>query len=201
MENIMPAGPWNYLELVKLVLSLVTPIGLAVLGVYINHATKRFEHLQWRSQKLIEKRLSIYDDIAPELNDLLCYFTYVGRWRDHDPRDIVLKKRDLDKKIHLAAPLFSEDFFGACTKFLELCFETYTGWGNDARLRTKISRRQQAQSGKWQNDWDELFSGNVAELDILRAAYSEIMSIFARDIGVNASFVLPLPGAPPFNIE
>jgi hypothetical protein len=36
-----------------------------VLGIYIHRVTKRFEHLQWRSQKLVEKRLAVYDDLAP----------------------------------------------------------------------------------------------------------------------------------------
>lgn len=85
----MAAGPWNWLEIAKLLASLLIPITLAVFGVYVHRITKRFEHLQWRSQKLIEKRLSIYDELAPLFNDLLCYFTYVGGWRDLNPPDVV----------------------------------------------------------------------------------------------------------------
>ena len=68
----MEAGPWNWLEVAKLAAVLLMPVALAVFGVYIHRVTKRFEHLQWRSQKLIEKRLAIYDDLAPHFNDLLC---------------------------------------------------------------------------------------------------------------------------------
>ena len=43
---------------------------------------------------------------APSLNDILCYFTYVGSWRDQDPPDVIRLKRSVDRKIYLPAPLF-----------------------------------------------------------------------------------------------
>ncbi|MFZ1397470.1 MAG: hypothetical protein WAS33_11255, partial [Candidatus Promineifilaceae bacterium] len=125
----MDAGPWNWLEVAKLVAGLFTPMALAIFGIYIHRVTKRFELIQWRSQKLIEKRIAIYDDLAPLLNDVLCYFNYVGHWKDVDPHAMIALKRTLDKKIHLAAPMFSKAFFSACIDFQNLCYETHTGWG------------------------------------------------------------------------
>ena len=55
----------------------------------VHRMTKQFEHAQWRSQKLVEKRLAVYDDMVPAFNDLLCYFTYVGSWRDLNPPTVV----------------------------------------------------------------------------------------------------------------
>lgn len=81
----MDLGPWTWLEVAKIASSLLIPITIVALGIYVHRITKQFEHRQWRSQKLIEKRLAIYDDLAPQFNDLLCYFTYVGCWRDFDP--------------------------------------------------------------------------------------------------------------------
>jgi hypothetical protein len=123
----MNPSPWNSLEVAKLITGVLTPIVLAVFGIYIHRVSKRFEHLQWRSQKLIEKRLAVYDDFAPQLNDLLCYFTYVGVRKEMRPPAVLSLKREIDKKAHLAAPLFSESFYKACKKFQDLCFETYTG--------------------------------------------------------------------------
>jgi len=113
----MELGPWNWLEVAKLVAGLLTPVALAILGIYIHRVTKRFEHLQWQSQKLIEKRLEIYDSLAPELNELLCYFTYVGAWRDTNPDTVVSLKRKIDRRIHLAAALFSKDFLTSAWHF------------------------------------------------------------------------------------
>jgi hypothetical protein len=132
----MDAGNWTWLEVAKLIVAALTPIAIALAGIYIHRITKNFEHIQWRSQKLIEKRLVVYDSMSPLLNDILCYFTYVGAWRDCNPSDIVIIKRKIDRMIHINAPLFSDEFFSACMDFQNLCFETYGGWGQDAKLRT-----------------------------------------------------------------
>ena len=196
----MEATPWNSLEAVKLASGLLTPAALAFLAVYIHRVTKRFEHIQWRSQKLIEKRLSIYDDLAPHLNDLLCYFTYIGCWRDLDPPAVISLKRLIDKKLHLAAPLFAEGFFDACMEFQNLCFETYTGWGRDARLRTKFERRQEGYADKWDIQWQANFSDSISDPAAIKAAYKRVMEAFAQDIGVHSSFAIPSSGEVPFNI-
>jgi hypothetical protein len=187
----MEAGPWNWLEVAKLISVLLTPVALAIFGIYVHRITKRFEHLQWRSQKLIEKRLEIFDDLATDLNDLLCYFTYVGSWRDFDPPSIVGMKRQVDKKIHLACPLFGKEFFDSCQEFQDLCFETYNGWGEDAKLKTQSHRRRQARGKTWKDEWDSCFSNDVTSAEEIRSAYTNVMMVLARDIGVNESFFDP----------
>lgn len=130
----MEPGNWTWLEAAKLAIQALTPAAIALLGVYIHRVTKRFEHNQWRSQKLIEKRLAIYDSLAPLLNDVFCYFTYVGKWKESTPADIVALKRKIDKELHLAAPLFSDDWYRSISAFQNTCFETFTGWGRDDSL-------------------------------------------------------------------
>lgn len=179
-----PQSPWNSLEIAKIVASLATPIVVAALGVYIHKLTKRFEHSQWKNQKIVEKRLSIYDDLAPSLNDLLCYFTYIGRWKDLSPPEIIAWKRTIDRNLYLAQPLFSIEFFEACTHFIGLCFSTYKGWGSDAKLRTHFERRKQAHPN-WQADWEESFADDPTDAKEIRSAYQRIMRIFTDDIGLN----------------
>ena len=197
----MDPGPWNWLETTKIFAGLLTPIALAIFGIYAHRVTKRFENLQWRSQKLIEKRLSIYDELAPLFNDLLCYFTYVGCWKDLDPPVVVELKRTIDKKVHLAAPLFSDTFVSACMSFQNLCFETYSGWGRDALLKTKRERRKEARQNEWKTEWDNCFSEVVSEPKDVREEYHKIMESFAVDIGVNQTFKNPVSGIVPENIR
>jgi len=198
---MMPdVSPWNSLEVAKLLASLLVPIALAAFGVYVHRITKRFEHLQWRSQKLVEKRLAIYESLAPQFNDLLCYFTYVGCWRDLDPPDVVALKRTVDKEVHLAAPLFSAEFFTACMRFQSLCFETYNGWGRDALLRTAFLRRRDARPGDWESEWEENFSSEATDPQVVRAAYQHVMEVFSKDIGVHATYLVPPSGSPPTNV-
>ena len=196
----MDAGPWNWLELAKLCASLLVPITLAVFGVYIHRITKRFEHTQWRSQKLIEKRLAIYDDLAPLLNDLLCYFTYVGSWKEANPPDVVALKRVIDKKIYLAAPLCSQEFFSACMELQSLCFSTFNGWGRNAGLRTQFFRRKEARAADWQVEWESCFSEEVSKPVDIQKAHHRVMEAFSKDIGVYGAFVVPAPGSVPANI-
>ena len=197
----MESGAWSWLEIVKLMSSSLTPIFLAVMGIYVHRKTKQFEHIQWRGQKLIEKRLSIYDSLASEFNDILCYYTYVGQWKSFTPADIIKKKRSIDKQIYLASPLFSKDFFGVCMNFQNLCFETYGGWGTDARLKTSCKHREDAMGVGWQAAWNELYSNKPTDPEKIKAAYREIMNVFSRDIGVNQDFFVPTTGRVPGNIR
>lgn len=196
----METGPWNWLEITKLVAGLLTPVALSIFGIYIHRVTKRFESLQWCGQKLIEKRLVIYDDLTPHFNDLLCYFTYIGCWKELNPPDVVALKRVLDKKIHLASPLFSPTFFTACENFQALCFETYTGWGQDALLRTHFQRRKDARPNDWIVAWEDSFCNSVADPKEIRNAYTQLMEVFAADIDVHPSFVIPPSGRIPHNV-
>src|SRR5438552_6886102 len=130
---------WNSLEATKLFVSLLTPIAVAVFGFLMSRKLKQLDLRQWRSQKLIEKRLSVYDDLVPDLNKLLCYFTYVGDWRDTNPPEIVALKRSIDRKVYLAAPLFSPSFFEKTMAFLHLCFKPLTDWGWVPRLKPNFN--------------------------------------------------------------
>ena len=184
----MSSNGW---EIVKLIAGLLTPATLAIFGIFVTRVTKRFEHAQWKSQKLIEKRLAIYDQLAPEFNDLLCYFTYVGHWRDLTPLQVIELKRSVDKKVYLAAPLFSEEFYFACRNLMKLCFETNAGFGRAALLRTDVGLRKVAQADAWEDEWNDMFSNEPTEPEVIGLAYQRVMRAFAVDIGVQEVFSVP----------
>jgi hypothetical protein len=107
----MAENPWNSLEVAKLGISILTPVSVAVLGWIISRRMKRFEQAQWANQKLIERRLSLYDELAPELNKLFCFYTWVGYWKDITPGDTIGAKRTLDKKVNIYRYLLGDDFY------------------------------------------------------------------------------------------
>ncbi|HEY0348815.1 MAG TPA: hypothetical protein VGC60_11755 [Pyrinomonadaceae bacterium] len=90
-----PQPTWNSLEIVKLLVSGLTPIVVLIIGIWISRSLKRLEFLQWTNQKITEKRIAVFEELAPLLNDLLCYFTVlmscfsgelgVGLMADHEP--------------------------------------------------------------------------------------------------------------------
>jgi len=196
----MDAGAWTWLEVAKLASGVLTPLALAGIGIYVHRVTKRFEHVQWRSQKLTEKRLAIYDNLAPLLNDVLCYFTYIGNWRIQDPPGVLALKRKIDKEFNLAAPLFSSEFFSACMEFQKACYKTYRGWAQDPQLRTAFERRRQGRASDWKPEWDQCFAGETTDPEVVREAYNRVMRAFGGDIGVHPQFVVPPTGRPPSNI-
>jgi hypothetical protein len=194
------ATTWSSLEIVKLLVAVVTPLVVAVVGIYLSRVAKRFEHLQWRNQRLIEKRIVIYDDLAPHFNDLLCYFTLVGCWKELLPSDVVALKRTVDKKIYLAAPLFSPEFVVACNEFMSLCFATFQGWGVDSKLRTAARRRIDAAGNKWRVEWLEYFADEQAEPVAVRAGYQRVMAAFSNDLGLNPAGEKQRLGRYPANV-
>ena len=87
----MPESPsiWNSLEVLKLIVSILTPAIIGILGVRFNRRLKELEHRQWTSQKVIEKRIQVYDSLVPHLNGIMCYFTYIGEWKDLTPPEVL----------------------------------------------------------------------------------------------------------------
>lgn len=189
---------WNSLEVVKLVSSWLTPVAVVVVGLWVNRIAKRLEANQWANQKIIEKRLAIYDELAPSFNDLLCYFTYIGNWKEQSPPDVVALKRRLDRRVHVVAPLFSPHFINAYYNFINLCFETFTSFGADAKLRTSPEPRRQVFTSDWQESWDHIFSTEISEPGKVRDAYRSFMAVFSRELGVGLGTDIPA-GQGPFN--
>ena len=70
------------LEVIRTLSALAIPIVVAFLGYKLNRRAKELEVSQWRNQELIKARLSYYQSLAPRLNDLLCYFTFIGKWKE-----------------------------------------------------------------------------------------------------------------------
>lgn len=80
LSHVIATG-WSSLEIVKLAVAACTP----------------FERAQWTNQKLIERRIAVFDEMAPLLNDLFCFFRFVGDFRAITPPEAVSRKRSLDR--------------------------------------------------------------------------------------------------------
>jgi hypothetical protein len=129
--------------------TVTTPFVVAVIGYNISRRLESIEARQWRNHELISIRLKYYDDIVVPLNDLMCYFTFIGIWKELTPPDVIALKRTLDRRFHTAVPLFSPASADAYGVFMECCFETYGRWGADARLNTGFARRKECAPTDW----------------------------------------------------
>lgn len=194
---------WNSLEIAKLLVGVLTPVVVGGMGFWINSRLKQIEHFRWANQKVIEQRLTVFKVLSNPLNDLLCYFTYIGQWKEMTPPDIVKLKRELDKIAYVNAPLFPEGFLKCHNAFMTLCYDTHQGWGIDAHLRTLTDRRKGAAGQEWNASWDEYFSlpERCPKHSEILEAYNDYVSYIAVALGVGLRSDQKLPTRLPGNIE
>jgi hypothetical protein len=211
-DRRVAASAWNSLEIAKLVVAVATPLIVAVIGIAIGRSVHRLEDAQWANRKLVERRLEIYGEMAPLLNDLYCFFRCVGRFREITPPDALALKRDLDKLFYVNRYLFASDFAWRYERLMAICFQMFSGTGEFAKIRSSIVlQREKRRHARWEKDWEQLFDPEVqatpdssdhSELESayrahmpflleLHAAYSSLMVAFAEELGVNTHAAAP----------
>ena len=176
----MPAGAWTWLEVAKLLASLSIPVALLLLGLAL-------ERRKVANQELTKKRIAIYDQVAPRLNDILCFYRAVGHWASLDPEKIIAAKREADRHMHVYRALFSTEFFASYKAFMDLCFETYSDPRGGAPAKLKLDRAHvmREMGPRWVEGWTERCSANETRIAELSRAYDAVMHAFAREIGVD----------------
>lgn len=190
MQSTLFPDSWNALEIAKLLVGILTPFSVAVIGWIISRNLKRLDLAQWKNQKLIEKRISVYDSVAPQLNLLLCFFTWVGNWKSISPETAIKTKRDLDRAMSVYRYLFDDEVYVLYESFIRTLFETYTGAGQDARIKSLIRCNDGDRTAcdyPWKDEWSTRFSapGKVASKDEIRDIYHELMSELTCSFGVS----------------
>jgi hypothetical protein len=180
------ASTWNSLEIAKLIVAALTPILVAVAGFWINKRLKSVEAAQWTQQKIVERRIAAYDQLAPGLNQLFCYFSYVGPWKTMEPPSVVALKRTLDECAYVNAPLFDPEFLRRYNDMMDGCFMSFVTWGQDAKLRTHYGRRQKAMAKGWDKAWDACFADDsqATAPDLIKELYTSLMAYLAHSMGV-----------------
>jgi len=180
------ADSWNSVQIVTLIVDAATPVTVAVLGVIFARASRKIEQVQWANQTVVTRRLEIFDELAPGLNRLLCFATFVGTWKDIDPRKAIAIKRDLDQTMYANKVLFSDELFAAYHQFMSVLFDMFGTTGADAKVRAPIESRWGTRRDlQWWNDvMSRLFTDEAASLDDIQAAYDALGEQFRADLYV-----------------
>lgn len=134
-----------------------------------------------------------YKVLLPDLNQLMCYMTFIGSWRDQSPLDVIDLKRRLDRTFFCAAPLFSSDVMAAYHDLMTRSFQTFGRWGDDAHILTNAYRRRQSwrQTPHWDPAWDQLFelddSATISGDDLMkyRNTYDSLVASIVRDLDIS----------------
>ncbi len=180
------ADSWNSVQVATLIVDAATPVTVAALGVFFARASRRSEQIQWGNQTVITRRLDIFGRLAPGLNQLLCFATFVGGWKDIDPPKVITLKRDLDQTMYANKVLFSDELFAAYHRFMTVLFDMFGTTGADAKVRAPIrSRWGDRRDLRWWNDtMSALFTDEAVALDDVQAAYDALGEQFRADLYV-----------------
>ena len=181
------ADSWSSVQIATLAVAALTPIAVAGLGVFLARASHRLEQVQWANQTVVTRRLEIFADIAPDLNKLLCFATFVGGWKELEPAAVIAIKRRVDETMYANRVLFSPPLFDAYRHFMATLFATWTTVGADALLRAPItSQWGDRRNLRWWNDaMPRLFSTeNPADTEAIQVAYDQLSERFRADLYV-----------------
>jgi hypothetical protein len=181
------ASEWNGLAIATLAVAAVTPVTVAVVGFYLARASQRLEHLQWANQTVITRRLDIFGEVGPWLNRLLCFATFVGRWKEISPLEAIDLKRKLDESMYSNRLLFSDELFDAYRDFMAAQFAMYATTGADAHVRAPIDSQwgDRRKQDWWTPQMEGLFSvDKVGSMDDIQAAYERLAERFRDDLYV-----------------
>lgn len=169
---------WLDSDYVRLALDAATPIAVLVAGWML----KRREQL---NAELVRKRIAIYDEIAPLVNDILCFYTAVGRWRDLNPPAVIEQKRKIDRAMHVYRHFWDAAVWRRYRAWSEGCFEEYGGgFGRPARLRLDRAYLIRQMGDGWREDWQPWLAEGGQPIAKARHLTEAWMAGFARDIGV-----------------
>jgi hypothetical protein len=162
------AGPivtknfWNSLEVVKVFISIVTPITIAILGCVIwngqRDVVQRWEAEAKGRERIAEFRWRIYNEAAPLLNDIYTYPFHVGNWKELMPAGIIEKKRQLDLLMYSHEAVFSRAFFDLYRSFMKESFRSAGNFHDESRIRSRSACRRPAPNEDMAK-WSTWFTG------------------------------------------
>jgi hypothetical protein len=181
------ASDWNSLQAATLAVSALTPLTVAGLGYFVARSSRRLEQVRWANQTVVTRRLDIFGQVGPMLNQLLCFGNFVGRWKEIQPRDVIVIKRNLDEVMYSNRLLFSGPLFEAYREFMATVFAMFASTETDALLRAPITSRwgDRRNMAWWQDSMTGLFSADKqVSPDEIQSAYERLAAQFRADLYV-----------------
>ncbi len=175
---------WRSLKIIIFIIATLAPFIIIFLVFRYNRIISRLKRKHETDQKIVEKRIEIYDRIAPKLNDLLSFYCYNGTWIKISPLDVLRLKRELDKEINIYTPLFSDELGKKYSDFIGLCFVSFSGWEHEVKIKSLFDMRKE-HNVDWNNDWIKFFdTKNVIDAIKMKEHYNELMAFFKKELNI-----------------
>jgi hypothetical protein len=199
MTAAADAGGWTSLDVATVLVAAATPIAVTVLGVLLARGARRVAALQQANERVVERRIEVFDLVAVQLNRLLCFATFVGRWKEISATDALAFKRDIDEVMYANRPLFSAELFEAYRAFMACLFAMYATVDGDALIRCQIRSQwgDRSKLGWWSPKMAARFTDTqdatrTTTPQQAETAYHWLSAAFRDDLYVTA-LTRPLP--------
>ena len=177
---------WTSLEIAKFAVSLITPFLVGIITLFIARYTAKMEKYKSLNTELVKYRLKIFKEISPLLNDLFCFFTFVGKWKELDINTIIDHKRKCDKLIYINKSLFSDDFFNSYKTFMKNYFKMWNEVGQDAKIKIDKNKfiEHWDEQPAYNKKWLDIISDEPTETKTLKSSYYDLMKSFSKEVGL-----------------
>lgn len=168
-------------ETINLIQIFIMPIALVVLGLIAKAIATKHEKRLSLNDKIIEKRVSVYEKIGRDLNDIFSYVVRVGDWKSFTPIEILEKKRTVDKEMYVNRPYWSDEAFSSYISLTTFLFEVYSGAGQNAKIKGDIQKFKSLPN--WDESWESYFSSNQVNSKEAWKRYRFLMSKLGSEFG------------------
>jgi hypothetical protein len=165
----------QWLELAKLGVAALTPIMTGVLGILIVRMGTKLDVTKQLHQELLRKRLHLFEDLAPQINDIYCFFQAVGHWAELNPEEIIKRKRAIDRSIAVNRYLFHSSFWSTYQRFEAAHFDMFGAAGQAARLRLDVDHARKLLGDRFKPEWLAFMSAQPGSHEEQKDAYHALM--------------------------
>jgi hypothetical protein len=172
----------DWLEYAKLGVAALTPIMTGLIGLIVLRLGTKLDTTKQLHQELLRKRLQLFEEIAPKLNDIHCFYQAVGHWAELNPDEVIRRKRAIDRAIQVNRYLFRSDFWDEYQRFEQAHFEMFSAAGQPARLRLDLDHVGKRAGAGFQKDWLSYASAKPGSHQEQIKHYQALMEILGREI-------------------
>jgi len=175
-------GQVDWMEIAKIGVAALTPIMTAVLSIVVVRMGNKLDVTKQLHQELLRKRLELFDEVAPKLNDIYCFFQAIGHWAELSPGEVIKCKRGIDRAIAVNRYLFHSAFWDAYQRFETAHFELYSSAGQPARLRLDLPYIRERTGAAFKEDWMAYASSKTGDHAQQSADYHTLMRILGDEM-------------------
>lgn len=168
-------------QYIDLIAKLILPVVLLMLGIWAKKIATNHEKRVSLDERVIEKRVEIYEAVGKDLNDIYVFLIQVGHWKELTPQDIIQKKRQVDKTMYIHRPYWSAEMFESYMNFMSAGFDAWNGSTEDAKIRT--SSRQFERLPNWNDTWESFFTKKTLDMDEVKRSYLALIGKFSEQFG------------------